>query len=213
MGTLPGLLHRNPENALMITFGAGVTSGMAAHFVDSIDCVDLASQALEFAPLFAPANEGVYRDESFSFFIDDARHYIQTTHHQYSIIISDATHPRVYDSWVLFTAEFYDLVKQRLTSDGIFLQWVPFHGLELSQYMGIVRTFSHVFEHTSLWEVDKAYSLLVATPQPLSIDVQAFHQKMLRPDIQKALGQAGLDNIFSLPQFICHGGTPGAKDG
>lgn len=198
MGALPGLLHPDPRNALMITFGAGVTSGMAAHFADRIECVDLASQALEFAPLFAPANERVYENPSFSFVVDDARHFIQTSPEQYSIIISDATHPRVYDSWVLFTAEFYEQVKQRLAADGIFLQWVPYHGLELSQYMGIVRTFSHVFEHTSLWEVDKAYSLLVATPETLAIDFQSFYKKMVRPDIKHSLRQAGLENIFSL---------------
>lgn len=198
MGALPGLLHQDPRNALMITFGAGVTAGCAAHFVNRIDCVDLAAQAGEIADYFAPVNENIHHNRKFTFYVDDARHFIQNTPRQYSIIVSDATHPRVYDSWVLFTSEFYRLVKQRLATDGIFLQWVPLHGLDLNQYMGIVHTFSQVFEHTSIWRVGQAYTLLLATPSPLTIDFQALCQKMARDEVRRSLRQVGLDNPYAL---------------
>jgi spermidine synthase len=81
----------------------------------------LASQAPDIASYFAPDNEEIQKNEKFSFHLDDARHFIKNSSQRYSIIVSDATHPRVYDSWVLFTTEFYQLVKQRLSGDGIFL--------------------------------------------------------------------------------------------
>lgn len=201
MGALPGLLHKNPQNALMITFGAGITAGCAAHFVNQIDCVDLAAQAPEIASYFTPDNEEIQENKKFTFHLDDARHFIQNSSQHYSIIVSDATHPRVYDSWVLFTTEFYRLVKQGLSGDGIFLQWVPLHGLDLKQYMGIVRTFSEVFEHTSIWRVGRvghAYTLLLATPDPLTIDFRAFWKKMAQKDIRATLQEADLDNPFAV---------------
>jgi len=198
MGALPGLLHPDPKNALMVTFGAGITASMAAKFVDRLDCVDLADQAREIAPYFAQTNDNIQTSSKVSFYVDDARHYLQNTDQHYSIIVSDATHPRVYDSWVLFTAEFYSLVEKKLAKDGIFLQWIPFHGLELNQYMGIVRTFSSVFEHVSIWRMGSAYSLLMATPKALSIDFSLLVKKMIQKDLWEKLSQVGLENPFML---------------
>jgi spermidine synthase len=205
MGALPGLLHRDPKNALMITFGAGITAGTASLFVDHLDCVDLAEQAREIAAYFRPLNDQVVEKKTTALYHDDARHYLHRNPEKYSIIISDATHPRVYDSGVLFTDEFYRLVQKRLSQDGIFLQWLPLHGLELKQYLGIIHTFSNVFSHTSIWCVDQGYSILLSTPQPLQIDLQAFQKKLLQKDIQKNLGQVGLDNPYRILSYFVMG--------
>jgi spermidine synthase len=198
MGALPGLLHPNPKNALMVTFGAGITASVAAKFVDRMDCVDLADQAREIAPYFARANDEIHTSKKVSLHVDDARHFLQNTDQRYSIIVSDATHPRVYDSWVLFTAEFYSLVKEKLAADGIFLQWIPFHGLEPGQYMGILRTYSSVFEHVSIWRMGNAYSLLMATPKGLSIDFSTLVKRTIQKDVWEKLSQVGLENPFML---------------
>jgi spermidine synthase len=198
LGALPCLLHEDPKSALMITFGVGITAGSAANFVESIDCVDLADQIPEIALYFEHFNNRIVKNKKFSIHIDDARHFLQNTDKHYSIIVSDATHPRSYDSWVLFTTEFYELVQKRLEANGIFCQWVPFHGLELKQYMGIIRTFSHVFPNTSIWHFSNAYSLLLATPEDLSIDFRSFLRKMLPKDVQQQMLQVEINNPFEL---------------
>ncbi len=200
MGALPGLLHSNPESALMITFGAGIAAATAALFVPRLECVDLADQVREIASYFAPLNDSIHTNNKLSLHIDDARHYLTNSTKTYAIIISDATHPRVYDSWVLFTRNFYDLVKQRLGPQGIFLQWVPFHGLTLEQYMAIIKTFSESFEHPSIWRIAQAHSLLLATPGPLRIDFASLCQKISEPEIRQNLQQAGLEDPFDILQ-------------
>ena len=206
MGALPGLIRSDPQDALMITFGAGVTAGTASRFVDRVDCVDLVTQASEIAGLFARANNRIIHNPKFSMYIDDARHFLQTRRKRYSIIVSDSTHPRAYDSWVLFTAEFYRLVRQRLRENGVFSQWVPFHGLDNQQYRAIIRTFASEFEHTSIWVVGGGYSLLLATPQRLSIDFNAVQKKITSPGIQADLREANIDNVFDvLSHFRCGG--------
>ena len=198
LGALPCLLHEDPKSSLMITFGVGITAGSAANFVDSIDCVDLADQIPEIAPHFEHFNNHILKNKKFSIHIDDARHFLQNIDKHYSIIVSDATHPRSYDSWVLFTTEFYELVQKRLEANGIFCQWVPFHGLDLKQYMGIIRTFSDAFPHTSIWRFSNAYSLLLATPEDLSIDFRSFLRKMLPKNVQREMLQIGIKNPFEL---------------
>ncbi len=198
LGALPCLLHRGPGRALMITFGAGITSGTAALFADRVDCVDLAGQARRIAALFRPVNNGVAALPNATLHIDDARHFLQTDMQRYAVIVSDATHPRSYDSWILYTEEFYRLVAQRLGPQGVFCQWVPFHGLAPQQFASIIATFHSVFPHTSLWRIGQGYAVLAATPEELRIDVKNMFARLSAPDVQRDLKMVGLDNLFEL---------------
>ena len=207
MGALPGLLHHEPRQALVITFGAGIASGTAAHFVEKIDCVELVKEVRLIADYFADENNNVLKNEKLSLHINDARHYLLTSDKTYSVIIADATHPRGYDSWVLFTEEFYTLVRERLERDGIFCQWVPFHGLEPNRYLAIIRTFYHVFPHTSVWVVDGTYSLLMGTSDPLQIDLQAMSLKFNVPPVRSDLSRAGLEDPYRMLSYFALGET------
>jgi spermidine synthase len=201
LGALPALLHPQPSNALMVTFGAGITAGTCANFVQRVDCVDLADQITDIARQFERANDDVSGKKKISLFIDDARHYLSVTDQRYAIIVSDATHPRSYDSWVLFTRQFYALVRDRLAPGGIFCQWLPFHGISPDQYLRIIKTFSSIFPHTSIWRISQAYAILVATPQTLRISFETFLAKLQAPAVRDDLKKVGLDNPF---EFLTH---------
>ena len=206
MGALPNLLHPDPKTALMITFGAGITSGTTAQFVDTVDSVDLAAQAPQISTYFKPVNQNIHTNPKLSLFADDARHFLLHTDNAYDIIVSDATHPRVYDSWVLFTQEFYKLVKNTLARDGIFCQWVPFHGLHPDRYTAIIHTFSQVFPHVSIWRVSSAYSLMIATPAALKIDFNAMVARLVDKPIRKLLRSVDLDSPFEILKYFSFSG-------
>jgi len=206
MGALPNLLHPDPKSALMITFGAGVTSGATAQFLDKVDSVDLAAQAPQISTYFKPVNQAIHSNLKLSLFSDDARHFLLHTDKTYDIIVSDATHPRVYDSWVLFTQEFYKLVKSKLGQDGIFCQWVPFHGLHPDRYMAIIHTFSKVFPNVSIWRVSSAYSLMIATPSALKIDFNAMVARLVDKPIRKLLRSVDLDSPFEMLKYFSFSG-------
>ena len=87
---------------------------------------------------------------------------------QYDIITTDATHPSNASSWALFTREFYTMVQQRLSSDGVFMQWLPFHSLTEADFKTIIRTFHSVFPHATLWYTGGSHTFLVSTPQRLT---------------------------------------------
>jgi spermidine synthase len=198
MGALPILLHENPKKALIITFGAGITTGTVAISADKVDCVELVGAAPEIAQYFSQENNGIMERSGINLHINDARHYLLTTPKRYSVIVADATHPRSYDSWILFTKEFYELVRKRLAPDGIFCQWIPLHGMDLKQYMAIVQTFFAAYAHTSIWTIGEEYSLLVGTPEALRIDFTRFVKKMLKKEMRHDLMKVGLENPFRL---------------
>ncbi|MFH1488308.1 MAG: fused MFS/spermidine synthase [Pseudomonadota bacterium] len=198
MGALPCLLHPEPKEALIITFGAGITSGSVARFADRMDCVELVDEAREIGQIFSAENNRILENGKMTLHINDARHYLQNAERKVDIIAADATHPRGHDSWALFTREFYELVRKRMKEGGIFCQWVPIHGMNIDQYMAVIRTFYSVFPQTSLWVIDRSYSLLMGTTQPLKIDFSRLMSRMNQPEVRKGLRGVGLDNPYIL---------------
>ncbi|MCP4694733.1 MAG: hypothetical protein GY859_42285, partial [Desulfobacterales bacterium] len=197
LGALPGMLHPDPSNALMVTFGAGVTAGASALFADTVDCVDLVDQARDISSFFDRVNDRVLDKKGVSIHVDDARHFLGNTDKRYAFIVSDATHPRTYDSWILFTRQFYELVRGRLDKNGVFCQWLPFHGLPPERFRDILRTFSRVFPHASVWRIGPAYCILLGAPGTLSIDFGDFYRKLRREEVRRSLKGVGLDNPFA----------------
>ena len=89
------------------------------------------------------------------------------------------------------TREFYRLCRQRLRPGGMVAQWVPSHGLSVEEYRTIVRTFSQVFPHTSIW-LNQVYAILLATPQPLAVDLEELAGRLARPAIAANLDKVEL---------------------
>ncbi|SLM32178.1 membrane hypothetical protein [Desulfamplus magnetovallimortis] len=196
LGVISGALSRNNQNALIITFGAGITANAATLFADRVDCVDLVKHTKPISKFFSFENDNIIEKNNISFHVDDARHYLLSNDKQYSFIISDATHPRSYDSWVLYTKEFYQLVKTRLDKEGIFCQWLPFHGINEAQFLSIIKTFKSVFKETSLWRIDNGYVILLSTPSPFEIDF--IHLFNILQQNRNQLIATGLDNPIKM---------------
>jgi spermidine synthase len=214
MATLGIFLHPDPADVLMVCFGGGIASGTACRFpeVGSVTAVDLERSVIHGARHLSRENYAVYADPKFSLVVDDGRNFLLTTKRRWPLIVSDSLHPRSSDAWVLYTKEFYEAVRGRLTADGIFVQWVPYQGLSEAEYRSIVRTFQEVFPHISLWfaqgiAVNGLYgghTILVGTPEPLSIDVGLLKEHLSSEPVRADLEPWGLgDAVGVLDTFIC----------
>lgn len=218
LGDLGPMFQPDPEQVLMLCFGGGIAAGATACLpeVKSLTVVDLSSSMVKAAGVLTKENNAVLQNPKTHVVIDDGRNYILTAHRRWPVIITDSTHPKTPDSWVLYTQEFYRLVRAHLTGDGIFVQWVPTHGLTIDEYKIILRTFQSVFPHTSLWVTSgmneqgqfEVYSLLVATPKPLRINVAQLRNRLDAKPVSLDLRPYGLDSVAGfLDGFICTGNT------
>jgi len=186
LGVFPVLVHESerPKEVLVIAFGAGITAGsvLASDQVVSLDVVDLNPDVEEISNLFKEVNGDVFHQERFHFHNDDGRNYLVTSGKRYDVIISDSTHPRAYDSWILYTEEFYRAVKEHLLPGGVFAQWVPVLGSMQGDLFRIhLNTFRRVFPNSTFWYVygsDQAF--LLATPEPFSLDAERLQAKLDR---------------------------------
>jgi spermidine synthase len=184
LGTLPVLVHASdaPKDVLVIAFGAGITAGsvLASNEVRSLDVVDLNPDVEGINDLFTEVNGDVFHRPRFRFHNDDGRNFLVTTPRRYDVISSDSTHPRAYDSWILYTEEFYRSVKSRLNPGGVFAQWVPVEPSMQGELFRIhLNTFRKVFPEATFWYVagsDQAF--LLGTPGPLQIDAARLQAKL-----------------------------------
>lgn len=207
LGLLPVLVHESdePKEALMIAFGAGIAAGstLGTGLVSSLECVDLNPDIEPINDLFKEVNADVFRDPRFRFVAEDGRNYLLMRSKQYDVIISDSTHPRAYDSWILYTEEFYRLVRQRLAPDGVFAQWVPLSDISVEQYRILLNTFRRVFPNVTVWNIygtDQAF--LLATPEPFQFDLERIQKRLDRAAGSIRLKQYQLETAVKLAGFF-----------
>ena len=208
LGIFPVLAHASdqPKEVLVIAFGAGITAGsvLASDQVSSLDVVDLNPDIEGINNLFTDVNGDVFHKPRFHFHNDDGRNYLVTSNKRYDLIIGDSTHPRAYDSWILYTEEFYQAVRKRLLPGGIFAQWVPVLGSMQGDLFRIhLNTFKRVFPHSTLWYVygsDQAF--LMATPEPFSLDAKGLQQQLDRLPAWFRAQEYQIDTVARIAGFF-----------
>lgn len=194
LGTLPMVLHPQPDDALVIAFGGGITlSSVERQRPDHIDCVEVVPAVVDAASNFDRHNNRIFErfdEPHLNVIIDDGRNHVLRTNKRYDVIISDATHPGTADSWVLYTEEFYRQCQTKLKPGGIVAQWLPLHGLTVRDFKMILRTFRQVYPHATLW-VTEVYALMLATPERMQIDYEQLQRRLRIPG-----ARASLEEVF-----------------
>ncbi|MEN6626028.1 MAG: hypothetical protein ABFD69_07375 [Candidatus Sumerlaeia bacterium] len=127
MAHVPLMAQDAPESALLICFGVGNTaSAIASHdSIKRLDIVDLNDQVFRTAPQFDNINRGVYSDQRVRLIHDDGRNYLNLTDRKYDLVTSEPPPPMQAGVYRLYSREYYDAVKKRLTPSGMMTQWLP----------------------------------------------------------------------------------------
>lgn len=152
MGHLPSLATPRLQRALVICFGTGQTAdAVRAHRPGTLDIVDLNRAVLRAAPLFA-SNHGVLDDPSVRATVMDGRAFLRRrTRDVYDVVTLEPMAPNFAGTNNLYSREFYQLVRSRLSPSGVVAQWVPFHLLTPDDMTAVIATFHESFPHTRLW--------------------------------------------------------------
>ena len=205
LGILPPLVHPQPDNALVIAFGAGIAAGACASRVQALDCIELNPDIHEVANIFSHENLDVINNPKLNLIINDGRNHVLMTPKKYSLIISDAANPITFDSWTLYTKEFYETCKKKLKPGGIFCQWLPIP-LPRDSIKVILNTFKSVFPHTSFWSIyGSPQCLMLATPGKLSINYRELQRRFNSIVKDTGLEEFGLDTTEKFLSFFLFG--------
>lgn len=151
MGHLPMLMHPDPKAALVICFGTGQTANaLRKENPQSLTIVDVNENVYRMADYFK-SNEAVLKDPRVKSIVMDGRAFMRRTEKEFDIITLEPMPPTFAGVNALYSKEFYELAKRKLTEKGVIAQWLPFHLLSVYHSASISRTFSEVFPNSVLW--------------------------------------------------------------
>lgn len=189
----------------IVGFGAGGTSwGVMQHDVAFVHCIELVSAVPRAAVWFPEVNHGVLDLSGYELILNDGRNHIQVTDQEYDIISVDATSPKMAGNGSLYTRDFYEVMRERLSEDGIAVQWIPYHLLSDGEVRMTIASFQSVFPHTSLWFSPlRQNATLIGTMRELSIDYQGLVEDFRDEGIRSELRYVNVgDPLGLLATFI-----------
>lgn len=168
---LPALLRESPKRALVICFGVGNTFRAALDELGAADAVELVGSVVKAAHRFHPDIPAYLARPGARVFIDDGRRHVLASKELYDQIMVDTSPPLFSAGAVnLYSREFLELVKARLTPSGIFALWLPTPCFE-SDFGMVARGFTEVFPHTAAWAKPGVPGiLLVGSREPVDAD-------------------------------------------
>jgi len=218
LGHLSALAHPRPESVLVVGLGAGVTAGaFVVHpEVKRIVICEIEPAVLPAASrYFSQENHAVLADPRVEVINDDARHFLATTHEKFDIITSDPIHPWVRGNSVLFSQEYYAIVKEKLNRGGLATQWVPLYETSEKAIQIQMRTFVDAFPDGAVFNSQpeaKGYDVvLLGQMEPLRIDIAAVQKRI---DDNEALRKSLTDvKLTSALDIFASYGTRGRELG
>ena len=218
LGHLTTLIPKEPKNVLVIGCGAGVTAG-AVSIEPRLERQIIA----EIEPLvprvvseyFSEHNFAVVQNPKVTVHIDDARHYLFTTDEKFDAITSDPLDPWVKGAAMLYTREFFELVKAHLNPGGVVTLFVQLYESNTEAVKSEIGTFFEAFPNGMIFANTyngQGYDLvLLGQIEPTRIDIDEMEERLQRPEyapIAQSLREIGMYSAVDL--FATYAGS--AKD-
>jgi spermidine synthase len=169
MSALPlALLDHPPQNALVVCFGMGTTHrSMLSWGIDST-AVELDPSVPSLFWFFHADGNELLQSARSHVVIDDGRRFLERTTGQYDVIAIDPPPPtQAAASSLLYSREFYSIVKERLSVHGIFQQWVADDG-DIAAQAAMARSLKESFSYVRVFgSVPKYGYHLIASDYPI----------------------------------------------
>ncbi len=212
----PALIsHPCPETVFIAGGGEGATlrEVLFHNTVKRAVMIDIDKEVIATCKRFLPEySQGAFEDERTELHHTDARGYLAKCKETFDIIIIDLTEPiEKGPAYLLYTQEFYRLVRQRLTANGIIsVQAGSAAFTELTCFSSVYNTLKSVFPKVYPYQIDipsfgGPWGFCLAS---LNLDLI-----MLPSEIDKRISARGLKKLkcydglthqamFSLPKHL-----------
>lgn len=207
LGHIPALVGQ-PKSVLIVGFGAGITAGSFTTYPD-IASITICEMEPNVPPTstrwFAKENYNVMNNPRTHLHFDDARHYVLTTKEKYDLITSDPIHPFVKGSANLYTAEYFNMVKNHLNAGGVVTQWIPLYESDVATVKSEVKTFFEVFPYGAIFANlagGQGYDVVaLGSMTPIKIDMDAIQARLESPQyapVAQSLADVGMNSAADM---------------
>ena len=204
-GHLPVLLYKastgkDPRNVFLLGMGTGASSYAATrHRINRLDILEIVAAEVDALRYFRELNRDLLNEPRVRIRIDDARNFLLATQEEYDVIESDTIHPE--QNANVFSREYFELARERLSEDGVFSVWLPMYGMSEETFKILINTLYSVFPHVTVWYASTQptrHALLVGSKRKLKIDYGLLQEELAYPPVRESLAEVGLDDVFAL---------------
>lgn len=176
MAHLPMLLHKDPQDTLIICFGMGTTFRSAISHGNNVTAVELVKEVMDGFDSFHQDAPRARQYNKGHMVVNDGRNFLKLTKEKYDVITIDPP-PPIDAAGVnhLHSREFLQLAKSRLKKGGIMAHWIPFPGTQggvdnYDIFNMLVETFAEVFPYVYMQRGFHEVGLhLLGSLEPLDI--------------------------------------------
>jgi spermidine synthase len=189
LALIGSILHPNPRHSLVIGLGTGSSAGWlgAVPSMERVDVVELEPIVLDIARQSRAVNQDVLNNPKVHVRIGDAREVLLTTSQTYDLIASEPSNPFRAGIASLFTQEYYRAASDRLTDDGLFLQWLQAYGVDASAVRTVYATMASVFPSIETWQTRGGDIVLVGAKRTPVYDAARIAARIEEEPYKEAL--------------------------
>jgi spermidine synthase len=208
LGHLTTLVADEPSSVLVIGLGAGITGGAVAidPAVERVVVAEIEALVPRVADdYFATQNFGVVGSPKVEIRIDDGRHYLATTAEKFDAITSDPLDPWVKGAAALYTREFWELCKARLSDGGVVTVFLQLYESTEESVRSEIATFLSVFPNGVVFantvEGQGYDAVLLGRAGDAPIDVDRLSRRLdsgAYEPVARSLREVGFDSAIDL---------------
>jgi len=178
MAHFPLVLIDDAKNTLVICFGMGTTFRSLLTWNINSAAVELIPSVRDVFPYFHSDAAQYLNHPKGRIVIDDGRRFLLRTKEKFDLVTIDPPPPiEAAGSSLLYSSEFYELIKTRLTPNGMLAQWFP--GGDTRILNAVTRSLLNSFPYVRLFRSikDSGYHFLASN---VPINVPSAAELLLR---------------------------------
>jgi spermidine synthase len=167
MSNLPAWGRPEARSILIVGFGGGLIVEAVPPNFEQIDVVELESEMIQASQHIAAERRiDPLSDPRLELIVNDARSALLLTEERYDAIVSQPSHPWTAGASHLYTREFFQLARDHLADDGVFVQWMGLSFIDEALFKTLVATLQDVFPHVRVYRPSPAGLLFTASAMP-----------------------------------------------
>jgi spermidine synthase len=201
VAALPAMMADQLERAFVIGYGTGLTVGELASYPSMREVVvaEISRGVIRAAPLFDRASRGASVDSKVRIVNSDAYRALIHSGGQFDVIVSEPSNPWVTGVEMLFSREFLEAAKSRLSPGGVHAQWIHQYEIDDQSLALVLRTYASVFDHVAVWTSYSADLILLGFRNAASgMDHYRLRQRAGDAPFAASLARSGIRSFAAL---------------
>jgi spermidine synthase len=188
LSLLPLLGHPEARSLLVVGLGGSVALEETPPGFDDVHVVELEPEVIRANRAVAGERRAdPLADPRLHLHADDARSALLLGRRRFDAVVSQPSHPWTAGASHLFTREFFTLVRDRLSDDGVFVQWIGLTFVDEELLRSLVATLAEVFPRVEVYLVQRA-ALFLAGPATLDTGATAAAGIAAAPESWRRVG-------------------------